>query len=340
MILIKFNKFFKKNWRQFLPPILLIFAILFACCVGQYPISLNELFTAIFNYSKSDSAVNTILFQVRFPRILTAIIAGAALAMAGVTYQSMFKNPLVSPDILGVSAGAGLGAVCVIFLGGALYQVQFVAFMGGLIAVGIVYTIAKFARYHTPILALVLAGIALSALLKAGISIIKIFADPYTQLATITFWLLGALNMTTFDDLMIILPLILLAMLPLILLRWRMNLLSLEDQEAQSLGLNISKTRLIFIFSATLMTSSIVALTGIIGWIGLIVPHVARLWLGESSNDFRQLLPATIFLGSAILLIADTCSRTAFNVEIPLGIITAVIGVPFFLGLLILGGKK
>ncbi len=336
----KSGKFFRKSWRQMLPPVLLLSVMLMACCIGQYPISLPELWQALSFSAHSNLIIDTVLWQVRLPRILTAILAGAALSMAGATYQSMFKNPLISPDILGVSAGAGLGAVAVIFLGGTLWQVQLAAFVGGLIAVSIVYVIAKVARYHAPILALVLAGIALSALLKAGISVFKIFADPYTQLTTITFWLLGALNIATFRDLAVMTPLIILAMLPLIFLRWRMNLLSLEDEEAQSLGLHIARTRLIFIFSATLMTSTIVAVTGIIGWIGLIVPHVARLWLGESGSDFRQLLPTTIFFGSAILLIADTCSRAAFSVEVPLGIITALVGVPFFLSLLILGGRK
>ncbi|WP_279460141.1 FecCD family ABC transporter permease [Actinobacillus delphinicola] len=341
LVFSKSQNFLRKSWRQIVPPALLIGCVLTACCIGQYPISLHDLWQNLFFPStSSNSIIHTVLWQVRLPRILTAILAGAALSMAGATYQGMFKNPLVSPDILGVSAGAGLGAVAIIFVGGSLWQLQLSAFIGGLVAVAIVYAIAKIARYHAPILALVLAGIALAALLKAGISILKIFAEPYSQLTTMTFWLLGALNMATFHDLAFMVPLILLAVLPLILLRWRMNLLSLEDEEAQSLGLNLSRTRLIFIVSATLMTSTIIAVTGIIGWIGLIVPHVARLWLGEKGSDFRQLLPVTIFFGSAILLIADTFSRATFSVEIPLGIITAIVGVPFFLGLLILGGRK
>ncbi|XYU82000.1 FecCD family ABC transporter permease [Pasteurella multocida] len=279
----------------------------------------------------------TVLWNIRLPRIFTAIIVGAALSVAGATYQGMFKNPLVSPDILGVTAGAGLGAVTAIYFGGSLFTIQVVAFLGGLLAVFLVYLISRTAPHHSPTLALVLAGIAIASLLSAGISLLKILSDPYSQLTTITFWLMGGLNMATLNDLALVAPLICASLIPLILLRWRMNLLSLDDEEAETLGINTKRTRLIFILSATLMTSAAVSITGIIGWVGLIIPHIARLWIGA---DFRRLLPTSLFIGATFLLLTDTIARSIFSIEVPLGIITSLVGAPFFLSLLIQGGKR
>ncbi|NNH90778.1 FecCD family ABC transporter permease, partial [Pasteurella multocida] len=252
-------------------------------------------------------------------------------------YQGMFKNPLVSPDILGVTAGAGLGTVTAIYFGGSLFTIQVVAFLGGLLAVFLVYLISRTAPHHSPTLALVLAGIAIASLLSAGISLLKILSDPYSQLTTITFWLMGGLNMATLNDLALVAPLICASLIPLILLRWRMNLLSLDDEEAETLGINTKRTRLIFILSATLMTSAAVSITGIIGWVGLIIPHIARLWIGA---DFRRLLPTSLFIGATFLLLTDTIARSIFSIEVPLGIITSLVGAPFFLSLLIQGGKR
>ncbi len=332
------KSFFLRGWRWTLPPIFLCMVALLACLTGQYPLTLAQVWQGLSQ--QSTDIVHTVLWNVRFPRVATAILVGSALSMAGATYQGMFKNPLVSPDILGVTAGAGLGAVWMIYLNGSLFEVQIVAFLGGLGAVSVVYLVSRIAHYHSPILALVLAGIAISSLLKAGISLLKVLADADSQLTSMTFWLLGSLNMATFADLAFVLPLLLLSSIPLILLRWRMNLLALQEEEAQALGLNTQRLRLVFILSATLMTSTVVSITGIIGWVGLIVPHMARLWLGAQGADFRRLLPMSLFFGASFLLLADTVSRTAFIIEIPLGIITALVGVPFFLGLLVFGGKK
>lgn len=194
-----------------------------------------------------------------------------------------------------MTAGAGLGAVTAIYFGGSLFTIQVVAFLGGLLAVFLVYLISRTAPHHSPTLALVLAGIAIASLLSAGISLLKILSDPYSQLTTITFWLMGGLNMATLNDLALVAPLICASLIPLILLRWRMNLLSLDDEEVETLGINTKRTRLIFILSATLMTSAAVSITGIIGWVGLIIPHIARLWIGA---DFRRLLPTSLFIGA------------------------------------------
>ncbi|HDR1006934.1 TPA: iron ABC transporter permease [Pasteurella multocida] len=324
--------------RLWLPPILLVLVAISACLIGQYHIALQDVWQAVLHIAADNPSTDaeTVLWNIRLPRIFTAIIVGAALSVAGATYQGMFKNPLVSPDILGVTAGAGLGAVTAIYFGGSLFTIQVVAFLGGLLAVFLVYLISRTAPHHSPTLALVLAGIAIASLLSAGISLLKILSDPYSQLTTITFWLMGGLNMATLNDLALVAPLICASLIPLILLRWRMNLLSLDDEEAETLGINTKRTRLIFILSATLMTSAAVSITGIIGWVGLIIPHIARLWIGA---DFRRLLPTSLFIGATFLLLTDTIARSIFSIEVPLGIITSLVGAPFFLSLLIQGGK-
>ncbi|HDX1192908.1 TPA: iron ABC transporter permease [Pasteurella multocida] len=325
--------------RLWLPPILLVLVAISACLIGQYHIALQEVWQAVLHIAADNPRTDaeTVLWNIRLPRIFTAIIVGAALSVAGATYQGMFKNPLVSPDILGVTAGAGLGAVTAIYFGGSLLTIQIVAFLGGLLAVALVYLISRTAPHHSPTLALVLAGIAIASLLSAGISLLKILSDPYSQLTTITFWLMGGLNMATLNDLALVAPLICTSLIPLILLHWRMNLLSLDDEEAETLGINTKRTRLIFILSATLMTSAAVSITGIIGWVGLIIPHIARLWIGA---DFRRLLPTSLFIGATFLLLTDTIARSIFSIEVPLGIITSLVGAPFFLSLLIQGGKR
>ncbi|PWD85375.1 FecCD family ABC transporter permease [Ignatzschineria cameli] len=325
--------------RLWLAPLLLLLLMIFALSIGQSSFSLSLLgkeIGALFN-NQDLSDQGFILWHIRLPRVLTALVVGAALSLAGATYQGMFRNPLVSPDILGVSAGSGLGAVIAIYFDLPLIGIQIFAFLFGLGTVVLVYAISQAVRRLDPILALVLAGIAISALLGAGISLIKLLSDPYSQLTMITFWLMGSLTMTTMEDLLLVTPLFLISILPLFLLRWRMNLLSLDDEEALALGVNIRQLRLLFIIAATLMTSSVVAITGIIGWVGLVIPHMARLLVGP---DFRRLLPTALFLGASFLIITDTIARSAFPIEMPLSILTAFIGAPFFIGLLIQGGRN
>lgn len=325
--------------RLWLPPIFLLGMLFFAISVGQYAIPLGELLQSIVSLitGKPLTDAEFIIWNIRFPRILTALLVGAALAISGATYQGMFRNPLVSPDILGVSAGSGLGAVVAIYFDLPILGIQLLAFLFGLATVGLVYLVSQLVRRLDPILALVLAGIAISALLGAGISLIKLLSDPYSQLTMITFWLMGSLTMATMSDLYVVGPIFIISMIPLILLRWRMNLLSLDDEEALALGVNIKLLRLIFIISATMMTSAAVSITGIIGWIGLVIPHVARLLVGP---DFRKLLPTSLFIGAGFLILTDTVARTFFPIEIPLSILTAFIGAPFFIGLLIKGGRR
>ncbi len=270
-------------------------------------------------------------------RILAALLLGAALAGAGTTYQGMFRNPLVSPDILGVAAGAGLGACTAILLGLPILFIQLYAFGGGLLVVAGVWLITRRVTRHDPVLTLVLVGIALGTLCGAGISLIKTLANPYTQLPSITFWLLGGLSTITLHDLCFSAPLILFGAMPLLLLRWRMNLLTLSDDEARSLGINVTRLWLALIVCATLIAASTVAIAGIIGWIGLVVPHIGRLLTG---NNHQQLLPVSMGAGAILLLLTDTLARAIGSTEIPLGILTAFIGAPFFLLLLLRGGRQ
>lgn len=325
--------------RMLFAPIFVILMILIAFSTGKYAISLAEI-GQLFREITTEQPLSDpsfILLNLRLPRILAAVLVGGALAISGATYQGMFRNPLVSPDILGVSAGAGLGAVIAIYFDLPIFGIQLLAFICGLVTVFLVYLISQIVKRLDPVLALVLSGVAISALLAAGISLIKLLSDPYSQLTVITFWLMGSLTMSNMQDLLVTLPLLVTGILPLIFLRWRMNLLSLQDEEAKSLGVNVKLLRLIFIFSATLLTSAAVAVTGIIGWIGLVIPHMARLLVGP---DFRKLMPTSLFMGAGFLLLTDTVARAAFPIEMPLSILTAFIGAPFFIGLLIQGDRK
>ncbi len=321
--------------------VLLAAVVIAAFALGKFPMAPADLLRAVLARitgaaSGLSPAQETVVWNIRLPRVAAGLLVGAGLGAAGAAYQGMFRNPLVSPDILGVSAGAGLGAVLGIYLGLPLGVVQALAFIGGLLAVGTVVGVAGLVRRHDPVLVLVLAGIAVGALLGAGISLIKILADPTTQLPSITFWLLGGLNAVTTADLAVTAPVMLVGLVPMALLRWRMNLLSLADEEAQALGISVVRLRLLLVAAATLTTAAAVSLTGIIGWIGLVVPHVARLLVGP---NFARLLPASLLLGGGFLVATDTLARTAASIELPLGILTALVGAPFFLFLLARPGR-
>lgn len=276
-------------------------------------------------------SIDTVVFNVRGPRIAAAILAGAALAAAGAAYQGLFRNPLVSPDILGVSTGAALGAVSGIYLSLGVVAIQTLAFVAGLGAVAVVYAIGSALRRHDPVLVLVLAGIVIGTLLGSCVSLLKYLADPYNQLPAITFWLLGSLASVTPADVRAVVPGVLLGLVPLVLLRWRMNVMTLGDDEARALGVDTHRLRLAVVAAATLMTAAVVSISGVVGWIGLLVPHLARFLVGP---DFRRLLPASILLGAGYLLGVDTLARTAARIEIPLGVLTAFIGAPFFIWIL------
>ena len=314
--------------------VLLALAIL-ALGLGAYPISLSDLAAAFGLRSGALSqAAETVIWQIRLPRIIGAMFVGAALAASGSSYQALFRNPLVSPDILGVSSGAALGAVLGIYLGLPILGIEAMSFAGGLGTVSLVYVIAAWMRRSDPVLVLVLTGVVIGALLGSGVALLKFLADPLNQLPTITFWLLGSLAAFNRSDLTILVPTVGLAVLPLVLLRWRLDVMSLGEEEAISLGVDVRLTRTVVILGATLMTASAVAVTGIVGWVGLLVPHLARLVVGPA---FARLLPMSIVLGAAYLLAVDTAARMIGAVEVPLGVLTAIIGTPVFLWLLARG---
>lgn len=305
-----------------------------ALTIGPFRLTLVEVMTALT--TGTGSTADVVVWNIRLPRVLAAMLVGAALAAAGASYQVLFRNPLVSPDILGVSSGAALGAVCGIFLSLPVIAIQGFAFLGGMGAVVLVIFVAQAVRGVDQTLVLVLTGVVMGALAGAATSLLKVMADPYDQLPAITFWLLGSLASTTQLDLGPVLPAVLVGLVPLILLRWRINLLSLGDDEARALGVDAPRLRLLVIAAATLITASVVAIAGVVGWVGLVIPHIARMLVGPS---FATLLPVAAILGAGYLLLVDTLCRTLATIEIPLGILTAVLGAPFFLYLLARGRR-
>lgn len=310
--------------------------LLLSLSVGPYPLGLEQVLQALAAGPSASGDAAQVVWQLRMPRGLAALLVGAALSAAGAAYQGLFRNPLVSPDILGVASGAGLGAALGIYFGFPLPGVQASAFVGGLLAVGTVVFVASRVRRHEPVLVLVLTGVAVGALFSAGISLIKVLADPNQQLPSITFWLLGGLQSATAMDVRVAAPLVLLGMLPLLLLRWRLNVLTLSDEEAHSLGVPVAALRAVVILCATLLSASTVAVAGLVGWVGLVVPHGARLLVGP---DHMRLLPTAALLGAAFLGIADLLARSVGRLELPLGILTALVGAPSFLLLLARTGR-
>jgi iron complex transport system permease protein len=316
---------------------LLAVLVVGAALVGAFPMTIPGATQALVRRltgAPPAGQIDTVLFEVRLPRVFAAVLVGAAIAAAGAAYQTLFRNPLVSPDILGVSTGAGLGAVLGIFLSLPVAGIQLSAFIVALATVGLVYAIAAMVRGREPILVLVLAGVVVGSLAGAVISLLKILADPYDQLPAITFWLLGSLSAIRNGEVWIAAPLVMVGLVPLVLLRWRINVLSLGDEEARALGVEARRLRMWVIAAATLMTASVVAISGVIGWVGLVIPHIARMLVGPS---FDRLLPTAMLLGASYLLIVDTLARTMARIEVPIGILTAVIGAPFFLWLLARG---
>mgnify|MGYP001825392828 FL=1 len=311
-----------------------------AAVFGPYETTPGEVLAALARrFGLADAApgpIDTVLFAIRLPRILAALLVGAALAAAGAVYQGLFRNPLVSPDILGVSAGAGLGAALGIFLSLPIVAIQGLAFGFGLGTVALVYLVATAVRGHEPALVLVLAGVVLGALAGACLSLVKILADPYDQLPAITFWLLGSLASVRPEDIWASLPMVLISLVPVVLLRWRMNVMSLGDEEAAALGSDPRRLRLVFVIAATMMTAAVVAIAGIVGWVGLVIPHIARLLVGP---NFNRLLPVAMIAGGGYLLLIDLLARTIAATETPLGVLTAIVGAPVFIWLLASGRR-
>lgn len=303
--------------------------------LGYYPLSptsvLDVLWSSLLGRPSSQPPMaEHVLLSVRMPRVLAATLVGANLAAAGAAYQTLFRNPLASPGILGVSSGAGFGAALALLLGGGALALQGAAFAGGVLAVAAAIFIAGHLGRHST-LVLVLAGLVVSALFQALTSALKYLADPLDTLPAIVFWLLGSLSRVTLHDLGFALPFSLLGMLALFLLRWPTQVLEAGDDEATTLGVPVRRLRLALIAVATLMTAAAVSISGVIGWIGLLVPHLARLLVGPA---YARLLPASALLGALFLLLVDDLCRAAFAAELPLGVVTAILGAPVFVLLL------
>jgi iron complex transport system permease protein len=299
-------------------------AVLAAMCVGRYPIDAGQLLKLLAG-DQSDPTAVSVLWQVRGPRVLTSALVGAALAASGVALQSVFRNPLAAPDLLGVSAGAALGAVLGILSGWALFGIQLAAFLGGLVAVAMVWLIGTRLVLRDGMLSLVLAGFAIGSLLGALVSLVKLFADPLTQLPAMTFWLLGSFTSVSARELMVLASCLVLAFVPLVALRWQADALALSDDEVRSLGVRLVRLRVVLVLGATLATAASVAVAGTVGWVGLIVPHAARLLVGVS---VARVLPVAMLLGALLMVLIDTLGRSLGSFEIAPGVLTALIGAP------------
>ncbi|MDD6920174.1 MAG: iron ABC transporter permease [Eubacteriales bacterium] len=331
--------------RRFKWIIIFLVALLFSLTIfsfgaGRYFISVGEIFDSLFKKLSGaaidDKTVEAVLFHVRLPRIAFAILVGAALSIAGACYQGLFKNPLVSSDVIGASSGAAFGAALAILLGLSTTGISLSAFFWSIVAVIIVYLVGNTLKIN-PILGLVLSGIMIGAVFSSGLSFLKLVADPMDQLPQITYWLMGSLSGTKTEDIIPVAIIMFIAIFMLWASRWHLNLLTFSDEEAKTMGLNVKMLRLMVILCATLLTAASIAVSGVIGWISLAIPHFARLIIG---SDYRKLLPLSLLLGSNFLLIVDNISRLTFSSEIPLGIITSLIGAPFFLFLLHREGRR
>lgn len=309
--------------------------------VGRYALSPGQLVQMLWTRITGGAADwpisdDKVVFAVRLPRVAAAALVGAALAVSGAAYQGMFRNPMVSPDILGASTGAGFGAAVAILLGAGYFGISAAAFCCGLLAVAAAWLVSRLSKADQAV-SLILAGMMISSLFSAGTSFVKLVADTQQQLPAITYWLMGSLSSIKDKDVVFLAIPVALGMIPLFFLRWRMNLLTAGEEEAQSMGVNTRRLRGAVIVCATLLTSASVAVSGMIGWVGLVIPHFCRMLFGY---DYRRLIPAGALFGAAFLLAVDDIARLVTTGELPLGILTAFVGAPLFLYLIATGGRR
>lgn len=293
-----------------------------------------EVFATLFPGSMPGMEVTqtmkNVVFNIRLPRVLLSLMVGAGLSVAGASFQSLFSNPLATPDTLGVATGTSFGAALGILLGLPMALVQVSALVMGFVAVAVVYTVSRL-RGGASMMMMILGGMVVSALFSALVSLVKYVVDPQDVLPTITFWLMGNLSGTNYETLMLGFPFIAGGTLIIFTLRWRLNALSLNEEEAKTLGVNVSLVRALVVIGSTMITASVVSMCGLIGWVGLLIPHIARMMLG---NDNRRVVPMSVGMGAVFMLVIDTVARTVFASEIPVSILTAVVGAPVFIALL------
>lgn len=302
-------------------------------CFGRTKLPVSDVIAsicAVFTGKINNLQTYSVVLNLRLPRILMAIIVGAGLTCAGDTFQSLFSNPLATPDILGVTSGTCVGAILAIILSCSILETQLIALVFGLISVLFTMKIAGKNKSGSMVY-LVLAGVIASSLFNAIGSLLKYTADPQDKLPEITYWLMGSFTSATYKKIIVGSPLILIGIVLIFLLRWRLNILSLSEDEAKSSGIDIKKTRMLFILASTIITASCVSMCGQVGWIGLLIPHCARMLVGSNN---RYVIPISISLGACFMILIDTLSRTISVIELPLSILTAIIGAPVFISLL------
>ncbi|WP_246657890.1 FecCD family ABC transporter permease [Arthrobacter yangruifuii] len=338
--------------RRFILPlcVLILCAVaLISMAAGRYWVPPNEILRILFNEVSAlfggDGLVRrtwteqeaTVVLDVRLPRVLLAFLVGAALSLGGACLQALFRNPLVSPDIIGVTAGASFGGVLVLTLGLSGGWMVGGAFGFGLAALAGVLLLGRLGGRDNAMLMIVLGGIVVAAFFNALVSFMTYLADPYSELPSIVHWLLGSIAAASYDKVLTALVPVAIGAVVVLALRWRLNVLSLGDDDAAALGVNPHRSRVLLLCAVALMTAGTVAVAGAVGWVGLVVPHLARLWVGP---DHRILLPASLLLGGTYLMLIDTLSRSITSSELPLGILTAIIGAPVFVVLLARSQKK
>ena len=319
---------------------LLLTAIALSFTMGRYPVPFRELCGILFHRLAGILGLETEVFwtsqmeaaviNIRLPRVLLSVLVGASLAAAGASYQGVFQNPMASPDILGASAGAGFGAALAILWDFSCFSITLSAFGMSLFSVALVFFVSRHAKGDR-VLGLVLAGIMISSLFQSGTSFIKLVADPNNKLPQITYWLMGSLSGAQWKNVQLAILPMLAGFVPLLALRWRINVITMGDDEARAMGVNAHRVRLGVILCSTLITAAAVSVSGMIGWVGLVIPHMMRRITG---SDYRYLMPGSILGGGLFLMLVDDVSRNAFTSGMPIGILTAFIGAPFFLWLI------
>ena len=278
-----------------------------------------------------DRRADSVVFNLRMPRITIAILIGSGMAVSGAAFQSLFSNPLATPDTLGVASGTCVGAVVALLLGWGMLGVQLTALVAGLITVAVTTAVARRRNGGTDVVTLVLAGVIVSALADAVLSMLKLTADPTSKLPEITYWLMGSLAGSSWQQIALATPFIVIGSGVIVALRWRLNVLALSEDEARAAGVDVRRLRILLIVCATVVTASVISLCGQVGWVGLIVPHAARMLTG---SDNRYLIPVCLLLGASVMIVIDTVARTLTASEVPVSVVTAIVGAPFFITLL------
>ena len=313
--------------------ILPFLAALICLGIGRYSMSVSETVTTLFSRftnAKVDNTAYTVIFNVRLPRIILAAVVGAGLSCAGAAFQGLFSNPLATPDTLGVASGASFGAVLAMLIGGNMIGIQGMALIFGLISCLITFLIGRSSRRGS-IVMIVLAGLVVSSVFEALVSLMKYVADPQDELPVITYWLMGSMSRANYKNLVMGIPFIVIGIIIIFALRWRLNILSFNEDEARSLGVNVKILRVAFILASSMITASCVSMCGQVGWVGLLVPHISRMMRG---NNNCKVIPVSISLGAFFMIVMDTFVRSATASEIPISILTAIIGAPVFIVLL------